>query len=56
MTEGLCAICKNNAYDNTPTVKVIVHLRCITPDEETLVRPAKKEDFKPNAWHKPPND
>jgi len=23
---------------------------------ETIVRPAKKEDFKPNAWHKPPND
>ena len=84
--EGLCAICKDDILDNSPTVKVIVHLSCIKPvypagpfpgklvplDEverhiresvkelgeelelpEITIRPAKKEDFKPNAWHKP---
>lgn len=49
--QGLCAICKDDIMDNSPTVKAIVHLSCVTS-----VFPAKKEPFKPNAWHKPPND
>lgn len=53
--EGMCIFCGHSAYDNTPTVKIIVHLACLkmTTPPETTVREAKKEDFKVNAWHKP---
>ena len=83
--EGLCAICKDDILDNSPTVKVIVHLSCIKPVypagpfpgkivpldqiendireakesiEETkeVIEKMEKKPFKPNAWHKPPND
>jgi hypothetical protein len=55
LPKGLCAICKDDIIDNSPTVKVIVHLSCIAPIFPEHFIP-KKEPFKVNAWHKPPND